>query len=183
MLRKLLDSKNSSAWLILAIFVFTVGLLVSYFVPIIYSLTRYQGDSSLGYSPSEFTIWYQIFAFFAFGIGLYLIYKFNNVAARVFSGVIGVALFVMITYFSFNSFTYVDEDFIRIGKGFKTLQYTWDEMDELYYNGDGDVNWYEIVTNDGERLEIVFGNLIDVGAQNYIRIVLKERGVIMIDIS
>ena len=61
----------------------------------------------------------------------------------------------MITYFSFNSFTYVDEDFIRIGKGFKTLQYTWDEMDELYYNGDGDVNWYEIVTITSKDAQVI----------------------------
>ena len=183
MLRKIFDSNNSSAWIILAIVLFAGGLLVSYFIPMVYSISRYQVDSKIGFSPNENTIWYQIAAFFAFGIGLYIIYKFNHIGVRVLGGILGFALFVLISYFSFNSYTYIDEDYIEVGKGYKTLQYTWDEIDELYYNSNGEVNWYEIVTNDGEKLEVVFGGLIDVGAQNYIRIVLKERGVIMIDIS
>ena len=183
MIRKLLESKNSSSWLILAIVVFACGLLVSFLTPFIYALTRFQFESNIGFSPSEFSIWYQIIAFFGFGIGLYLVYKFNHVGARVLGGITGVALFAFLTYFSFNSYTYIDEEYIEIGKGFKTLHYTWDEVEELYYNSNGETNWYEIVTKDGERFEIVFGGLIDVGAQNYIRIVLKEYGVIMIDIS
>ena len=183
MLRKIFDSKNSSGWLILAFIIFTGGLLVSYFTPVIYAISRFQVDTNLGFSPSQFAIWYQIAAFFAFGIGLYLIYKFNNIAVRVLSGVLALFLFALISYFSFNSYTYVDEEYIEIGKGFTTLHYTWDEIDELYYNSNGEVNWYEIVAKDGEKFEVVFGGLISVGAQNHIRIVLQELGVIMIDIS
>lgn len=181
MLRKIFDSNNNSAWLILAIAIFAVGLLISYFVPVFYSFLRFQGDSNVGFSPSEFAIWYQITAFFAFGIGLYLIYKYSHTAARVIGGFLGIALFVLISYFSFNSFTYVDEDYIKIGKGYKTLQYTWEEIDELYLYSSGGANWFELVTNDGEKLEVVFGGVLSANVQNYIRRTLEEYGVIMID--
>lgn len=183
MIRKIIDSKNSSIWLIVAFIVFAGGLLVSFFAPFVYSLTRFQVDTNYGYSPSEFSIWYQIAAFLGFAFGLYLIYKLNRVGVRILGGILGLSLFVILTYFSYNSYTYIDEEYIEIGKGFTKLHYTYDEIEELYYNSNGEVNWYEIVAKDGERFEVVFGGLIDVGAQNHIRIVLKQYGVIMIDIS
>jgi hypothetical protein len=181
MLRKIFDSDNNSGWLISAFAIFAAGLLVSYLAPVVYSLSRFQVDSKIGFSPNEFTIWYQIAAFFVFGIGLYLVYKFSHVAVRVLGGILGIGLFVLISYFSFNSYTYVDEDYIKVGEGFKTLQYTWEEIDELYLYSTGTVNWFELVTNDGEKLEVVFGGLLDVGVQNYIRLSLQEYGVVMID--
>ena len=181
MLRKIFDSNNNSGWIVLAIVTFALGLLISFFVPVIYSLLRFQLDSRIGYSPSEFSIWYQIVAFFAFGLGLYLVYKLNRKGSRIFGAIVGSLLFCLISYFSYNSYIYVDEDYIEVGKGYTTLKYSWEDIEELYLYGNESVEWFELVTNDGEKLEVAFGGLLDSSVMNHIRRTLKEHGVEMVD--
>ncbi len=181
MLRKIFDSYNSPVWLITGMIVFAIGLLISFTAPVIYSITRFQGDMTIGYSPNEFTIYYQILAFFLLGLGFYFIYKFSKKSARVLGGIAGFAMFVVVTFLSYNSYTHVHTDYVEIGKGYTVLKYSYDEIKELYLYEENDVQYFELLTNDGKKLEVVFGGLLNTDSMNHIRRTLESQGLKMID--
>lgn len=182
MFRKIFDSDNNSVWLIIGIVGFALGLLCSFLVPVVYSMTRFRGDMTIGYSPNEYSIYYQILAFFMLALGFYFIYKFNKKSARVLGGLAGFAMFVLITFFGYNSYTHVHNDYVEIGKGFTVLKYNYDEIEELYLYEESDAQFFELVTKDGKKLEVVFGGLLDYSSMNHIRRTLESYGLKMIDL-
>ena len=184
MIRKILESNNSSGWLILSAIAVVAGFLFSFFSPVFIALIRFQTDTKVGFSPSGGTIWYQMLAFVLLAIGLYVVYKQSKKSMRVLGGLLGVALFSLISFMAYNQYTYIDVDYIEVGNGFSGKQYEWSEIKELYYNRDsGGVEWYELVTSDGRKFEVVFGGLLNTAAKNHIRRSLEQYGVKMIDIS
>lgn len=184
MIRKIFDSNNSSGWLIMAFIAIVVGLLFSFITPVFISLVRFQTDTKIGFSPNEGTIWYQMLAFIALAGGFYFVYKASKKSRRILGGMLGVALFGLISFISFNQYIYIDEDYIEVGNGFSGKQYEWSEIKELYYNRDSNgVEWYELVTSDGKRFEVVFGGLLNTGPKNHIRRALEQYGVKIVDIS
>ena len=161
-----------------------VGLLFSFFAPVFIALVRFQTDTRIGFSPSGGTIWYQMVAYVLLAAGFYFIYKFSKKSMRILGGVLGVALFSLISFMAFNQYIYIDQDYIEVGNGFSGKQYEWSEIKELYYDKDSDgVEWYELVTSDGNRFEVVFGGLLNTGPKNHIRRSVEQNGVKMIDIS
>ena len=184
MIRKIFDSNNSSGWLIIAFITLVVGLLFSFFTPVFIALVRFQTDTEIGFSPNEGTIWYQMLAYVVLAAGLYFVYKASKKSMRILGGMLGVALFFLISFIAFNQYIYIDKDYIEVGNGFSGKQYEWSEIKELYYNKDGKgIEWYELVTKDGKRFEVVFGGLLNTGPKNHIRRSLEQYGVKMIDIS
>ena len=184
MIRKIFDSNNSSGWLILAFVALVVGLLFSFFTPVFITLVRFQTDTKIGFSPSGGTVWYQMLAYVALAAGLYFVYKASKKSLRILGGMLGVALFGLISFIAFNQYVYIDQDYIEVGNGFSGEQYEWSEIKELYYNKNNDgVEWYELVTSDGKRFEVVFGGLLNTAPLNHIRRTLEQYGVKMIDIS
>jgi hypothetical protein len=182
MFRKIFDSDNNSVWLIIGIIGFAIGLFISFIVPVIYSITRFQGDMTIGFSPNESTIYYQILAFFLLALGFYFIYKFNKKSARILGGIAGFAMFAVVTFFSYNSYTHVHTDYIEIGKGYTLLKYSYDEIEELYLYEESDVQYFELLTKDGKKLEVVFGGLLNTSSMNHIRRTLESYGLKMIDL-
>lgn len=184
MIRKIFDSNNSSVWIIMAFIALVVGLLFSFITPIFITLVRFQTDTKIGFSPSGGAIWYQMFAYFVLAVGLYFVYKASKKYLRILGGMLGVGLFGLISFIAFNQYVYIDEDFIEVGNGFSGKQYEWSVIKELYYNKDSKgVEWYEVVTSDGNRFKVVFGGLLNTGSKNHIRRSLEQYGVKMIDIS
>ncbi len=184
MIRKIFDSNNSSVWLILAFVSLIVGLLFSFFTPVFITLVRFQTDTKIGFSPSGGTIWYQMLAYVFLAAGLYVVYKLSKKSMRILGGLLGIALFGFISFIAFNQYVYIDQNYIKVGNGFSGQQYEWSEIKELYYNRDSNgVEWFELVTSEGKRIEVVFGGLLNTGEKNHIRRSLEQHGVKMIDIS
>jgi DMSO reductase anchor subunit len=183
MMRKIFDSENSSGWLILAIVTFAIGLLISFFSPVVYSMTRFRGDQTIAYSPSGNTVFYQILAFFLLGFGLYIIYRFKHKFVRISGGIVGVVLFGLVSTFAFNSYTHIHNDYIEIGKGYTIEKYAYDEIEEFYLQKASDVQFLTFKAKDGSEFEVVFGGLIDSWVMTYIRRTLEEYGLKMTDIS
>ena len=184
MINKIFDSNNSSVWLILSILSLVVGTFFSLMTPLFISLVRFQTDTKIGFSPTQAATLYQVLAFIALAIGLYFIYKLSKKSMRIVGGLLGVGLFSLISFMAFNQYIYVDKDYIEAGNGFGGNQYSWSEIKELYYdkNDDG-VEWFELITSDGNKIEVVFGGLLNTGAKNHIRRSIESNGVKMIDIS
>lgn len=184
MIRKIFESNNNSVWLILAIVSIIIGLFLSFFTPIFITLVRFQTDTKIGFSPSEATLLYQMLAYVFLALGLYCIYKFSKKSQRILGGLLGVAFFGLISFMAFNQYIYIDQDYIEAGNGFGGKQYEWSEIKELYYNKDSKgIEWYELVVSDGEKIEVVFGGLLNTAAKNHIRRSVEKYGVKMIDIS
>lgn len=183
MLHKLFDSNNSVLWLVFSGLIVIMGLAAAFFVPIFVMLFRTTPITEVGYNPSETMIWYSYGLFAMLAFALYLIYKLRGTGRRLVGAMVGVALSVLCGYFAINSYTYVDENYLEFGKGYAVYQYDWSEVTEFYYDRDDKNTWFEIVTNDGKRYEIVFGGLLGADVQNYIRRTLEGNGIKMIDIS
>ena len=182
MFRKIFDSYNNPMWLLIGIVGFAIGLLISYMIPVFYSMTRFQGDMTIGYSPNGSSIYYQILAFFMLALGFYFIYKFSNKSARVLGGLAGFIMFAIVSIFSYNSYTHVHADYLEIGKGYTVLKYSYDEIEELYLDEENDVQYFELVAKDGKKFEVVFGGLLNSASMNHIRRTLESYGLKMIDL-
>ena len=184
MINKIFDSNNSSGWLIVSILSLVVGTFFSLMTPVFISLVRFQTDTKIGFSPTQAATLYQVLAFVVLAIGLYFVYKLSKKSMRVVGGLLGVGLFILVSFMAFNQYIYVDEDYIEVGNGFGGNQYGWSEIKEFYYdkNDDG-VEWFELVTSDGNKIEVVFGGLLNTAAKNHIRRSIESHGVKMIDIS
>jgi hypothetical protein len=183
MMNKIFDSNNHSGWLIIATLVVVVGGFVTFFMPMFYAMGRFQVNTKVGYAPSEASLYYQLVGVFLLALGLYFIYKLDGVVKRLISITAGVALFIVATIFSFQSYTYVDENFIEFGEGYKVNTYTYDQIKELYYDRDENTSWFILVMDDGKEYEVAFGGLISTGSQNHIRRTVEANGIKMVDIS
>ena len=126
MLRKLLDSNNSIGWIIASIGIIMVGMFSIIFIPVIMSLTRFQTKTNIGFTPNEGIYFYLVLAFLVLAVGFYLIYRVSKKWNRIFAGISGFLMFGVLLYFAYNQYTYIDENYIEIGTGFGSKQYTWD---------------------------------------------------------
>lgn len=182
-MNKIFDSDNHSGWLIIATLVLVVGGFVSFFMPMFYAMGRFQTDTKIGFAPSEWSIYYQMLATLCLAAGLYFIYKLKKSANRILAAIVGFVLFGSIAYFSYQSYTYVDEEYIEFGKGYKVYTYSYDQIKELYYDKDDSSAWFTLVMDDGKTYEVAFGGLINTSSQNHIRRTAEAYGIKMIDIS
>ena len=91
-------------------------------------------------------------------------------------------MFAVVSFFSYNSYTHVHADYVEIGKGFTVLKYSYDEIEELYFYEETGVQYFELVTKDGKKLEVVFGGLLNSASMNHIRRTLESNGLKMIDL-
>lgn len=181
MIRKIFDSDNHNVWFFIGLAIFIVGLLISVFVPVFYSLMRFKGNHTIGFSPTEGAFYYQFLAFLLLSLSFYFIYKIKNVGARVTSGIIGLFCMILFTIFGYQSYIHIHEQYIEFGKGYSVVNYPYEHFKELYLLEKGDSEYFELVTADGEKIEVGFGEMFDTQSMNYIRRTLESNGIKMVD--
>lgn len=182
MLRKLFESRNNSVWLIMAFVVMMMGMLVAIFAPMVTTLSRFQWDTKIGFSPSGSAMWFMFLAFLALTLGCYFIYKLSNKSQRITAGILGVFFFGLISFISYNQYIYVDNAYIEVGTGFGGKQYAWTQVKEAsYYSTADGIESYVLKMDDSKEVEVVFGGLLNSGAKVHIRRSVEAAGIVVVD--
>ena len=93
-------------------------------------------------------------------------------------------MFGVLLYFAYNQYTYIDENYIEIGTGYGSKQYTWDQVEEAsYYSTADNIESYVLVMKDGKEIEVVFGGLLQSDVKVHVKHSVEDEGVKIIDRS